>query len=151
MSTEDDKKRLAEVRARAHQAVLTADTARVSVAEVLSAQLIARERERDEALALVRRLEARCAELEGELHRFLAIADHCVKVEDESNARAARMQEAAVLARAGRQEEAFAIRDAIDRQPRVWDFSNTVFDLRKAAKLTRRALSGSVDGGRERE
>lgn len=56
---------------RAHKGFLTADTARVSVSEVLSAQLVARENERD-------RLAARVAEMEAALERLKPCAHFCL-------------------------------------------------------------------------
>jgi hypothetical protein len=82
------------------------------------------------------------------LEAFLAIADHCTKAEAESWGRARQMQEAATLARAGKQDEAIAIRDRIDRQPRVRDFSRTVAELADAAKKARAALSDTPEEGK---
>lgn len=101
--------------------------------------------EADTLRAELAELRAENSRLRDALRPFLRIADHCAKASEESWSKARRLQEAAKLARAGKQEEANAMVRAIDKQPRVWDFSKTVSELSDAAKSARAALASPLN------
>jgi hypothetical protein len=76
-------------------------------------------------------------DLRGPLDLFLRIADEVAAGAAERWSRARKMQDAAALARAGKQSEAKALVTAADKTPTVVDFGRTVDDLAEAAKAAR--------------